>query len=309
MAETTENTKTPAKQSGRRRFFHALASLGSGAVTGLVGMKMLESKSAEAAELPPVLAESSGNLIVRMQQELEQTVASGRTPSWLMVVDTRKCIGCDACTVACRAENPTGPGGIFRRVIQKDHGPSVGAWAIFKPVNCLQCENAPCAKAVPAGMIWKRPDGIVEFDHTKLKGPYAEAAAKACPLKLITIDDGKTFTEPTPAQQPYETRAFVENGQVHSRKPGANDMKDSARKCTFCSHLLDIGVLPACVSTCVGGAMYFGDANNPSSLVQEITQGRRVFRGHTDIGLMPRVIYFEEPMPDAAHIDCTVCHY
>jgi molybdopterin-containing oxidoreductase family iron-sulfur binding subunit len=309
MAETTEVTQTPAKESGRRRFFHALASLGSGAVTGLVGLKVLESRKAEAAELPPVLAESSGNVILRMQQDLEQTLASGRTPSWLMVVDTRKCIGCDACTVACRAENPTGPGGNFRRVIQREHGPSTGPWAIFKPVNCLQCDNVPCAKAVPAGMIWKRPDGIVEFDHTKLKGPYATAAAKACPLKLVTIDDGTTFTEGTPAQQTYELRTFVENGQQHTRKPGANDMKDSARKCTFCSHLLDIGVLPACVSTCVGGAMYFGDANNSSSLIQEITQGRRAFRGHTDIGVTPRVIYFEEPMPDAVHVDCTVCHY
>jgi molybdopterin-containing oxidoreductase family iron-sulfur binding subunit len=309
MAETTAVRQPSAEKSGRRRFFHALASLGSGAVTGLVGMKVLESKKAEAAELPPVLADSSGNVILRMQQDLEQTLASGRTPSWLMVVDTRKCIGCDACTVACRAENPTGPGGNFRRVIQREHAPGTVPWAIFKPVNCLQCDNPPCAKAVPAGMIWKRPDGIVEFDHTKLKGSYAQVAAKACPLKLVSIDDGKTFTENTPAPQDYEFRTFVENGQPHTRKPGASDLKDSGRKCTFCSHLLDIGVLPACVSTCVGGAMYFGDANNPSSLIQEITQGRRVFRGHTDIGLTPRVIYFEEPMPDSAHVDCTVCHY
>jgi molybdopterin-containing oxidoreductase family iron-sulfur binding subunit len=211
--------------------------------------------------------------------------------------------------VACQAENPTGPGGNFRRVIQREQGPGPGPWAIFKPVNCLQCDDPPCAKAVPAGMIWKRPDGIVEFDHAKLKGRYAAAAAKACPIQVIRIDDGKTFTEGTPAQQPYELRGFVENGQIHTRKQGANDMRDSARKCTFCSHLLDIGVLPACVSTCVGGAMYFGDANNPGSLVREITQGRRVFRGHEYLGLKPRVIYFEESMPEARHTDCTVCHY
>lgn len=308
-----EDSKTvaskPAMSSGRRKFFQTLAGIAPGAAAGLAGMKLLESEKAQAAELPPVLAESSGNVILRMQQDLDQTLASGQTPSWLMVVDTRKCIGCDACSVACRAENPTGPGGNFRRVIQREYGPSERAWAVFKPVNCLQCENAPCARAVPAGMIWKRPDGIIEFDLARLKGPYAQAAAKACPFNLISIDDGKTFTETTPAQQPYELRSFVENGQVHSRKQGASDLQESARKCTFCSHLLDVGVLPACVTTCVGGAMYFGDANNKSSLVNEITQGRRVFQGHRDQGVTPRVIYFEEPMPDAPHIDCSNCHY
>ncbi|MBL8296613.1 MAG: 4Fe-4S dicluster domain-containing protein [Bryobacterales bacterium] len=309
MSEPTEGVRDRKESTGRRRFFHALASLGSGAVAGLVGAKIVQPEQAEAAEVPASLTESSGTLVLRMQQDLEQTIASGRTPSWLMVVDTRKCIGCDSCTVACRAENPTGPGGNFRRVIQLEQGAGPAAWAIFKPVNCLHCDNPPCARAVPAGMIWKRPDGIVEFDHAKLKGPYARAAAEACPVRLVQIDDGKTFTETTPAQQPYEIRSFVENGQVQTRKKGSNAMNGAARKCTFCSHLLDISVLPACVSTCVGGAMYFGDANNAGSLIREITQGRRTFRGHQNLGLTPRVIYFEEPVPEATHIDCSVCHY
>ena len=297
----------------RRRFFRALGSLGPGLLTAVTGWKVLENSSErlEAEPIPPPLAEATGNVLVRMQQDLEQTIAQGRTPSWLMVVDTRKCIGCNACTVACRAENPTGPAGGFRRVIERDRGPGSGPgpWAVFKPANCLQCDDPPCARAVPAGMIWKRPDGIVEFDSSKLKGSYARAAAQACPVKLAHIDDGRGFTEGTPAPQPYEQRAFVENGQIWSRKPGSNPLADTARKCTFCSHLLDVGVLPACVTTCIGGAMYFGDANQPLSLVNEITQGRRVFRGHQNLGLKPRVIYFEEPMPEASHIDCTVCHY
>lgn len=308
MAESNEVTKAPTKQTGRRRFFHALASIGSSAVTGLVGVKMLESKKAEAAEVPPPLAESTGNVMVRMQQDLEQTLASGKTPSWLMVVDTRKCIGCDACSVACRAENPTGPAGNFRRVIKKDLPIGPRPWAIYKPVNCLHCDDAPCARAVPQGMVIKRPDGIVEFDHDKLKGPYAQAAAQACPVKVVRIDDGKTFTQGTPRPQEYENRPFVENGKVYSRKPGENQLTDTARKCTFCSHLLEVGVLPACVTTCLGGAMYFGDANNPDSLINEITQGRRIFEGHENLGLQPRVIYFTESMPDTPHIECDACH-
>jgi molybdopterin-containing oxidoreductase family iron-sulfur binding subunit len=302
------NDKTPTQENGRRGFFHALAGIATGAVAGLAGIKLLESKKVEAAEIPAPLAESAGAVMLRMQQDLEQTLASGKTPSWLMVVDTRKCIGCDACSVACRAENPTGPEGNFRRVIKKDLPIGPRPWVIYKPVNCLQCDDAPCARAVPQGMIVKRPDGIVDFNYDRLKGPYAQAAAQACPVKAIHIDGGKTFTQGTPHPQEYENRAFAENGKVYSRKPGANPLTDTARKCTFCSHLLDAAMLPACVTTCIGGAMYFGDANDPGSLINEITQGRRIFKGHENLGLKPRVIYFTESMPDTPHIDCAACH-
>ncbi len=292
----------------RRKFLQALAAVGSGAATAFVGAKVLASREAQAAPVPPVLAESTGNLIVRMQQELEAALASGKTPSWLMVVDTRKCIGCDGCTIACRAENPTGPAGSFRRVIQLTLPIGPRPWAIYKPANCLQCDDPPCAKAVPPGMINKRPDGIVEFDYSKLTGPWAKAAAEACPFKAVHVDDGRTFTENTPRPQAYESRSFVENGAVYARRPGANPLAGVARKCTFCSHLLDVGVLPACVTTCVGGAMYFGDANSPTSLVNEVTGGRRIFRGHQNLGVKPRVIYLQESMPGAPHIDCAACH-
>jgi len=307
MAEGIE--KNQSDQTPRRRFFQTVAGIGSSAVTAFVGMKIIESNDAEAALPPPVLAESTGNVLLRMQQDLERTLASGSTPGWLMVVDTRKCIGCDACTVACRAENPTGPGGNFRRVIKKELALGVELWVIHKPANCLQCDYPPCARVVPPGLIRKRTDGIVEFDLERLKGPFAIAAAEACPFHAISIDDGRTFTQDTPAQQRYEGRSFLENGKTYSREPWANSLRGSARKCTFCSHLLYAGVLPACVTTCVGGAMYFGDANDGSSLINEITQGRRVFRGHQDLGVKPRVIYFEEPMPDTAHIDCIACHH
>lgn len=304
----SENENPALKPTPRRGFLQTLAGVGSGAVAAAVGWKVLQSQRAEAASIPPPLAESSGSVVLRMQQDLEVTLAGGKTPSWLMVVDTRKCIGCDACAVACRAENPTGPAGNFRRVIKKDLPIGPRPWAIYKPANCLQCDDPPCARAVPEDMILKRSDGIVEFDYDKLKGPSAQAAARACPFGAIHVDDGKTFTQSTPRPQDYELRPFVENGKTYSRKPGANPLQGAARKCTFCSHLLDVGVLPACVTTCVGGAMYFGDANNPGSLISEVTQGRRVFRGHQNLGVKPRVIYFEESMPDTPHIDCSACH-
>jgi len=294
--------------SRRRAFLQALAGIGAGAAAAGVGLQVLQSQNAEAAEIPPPLAESTGTALIRMQQDLERAVTSGRTPSWMMVVDTRKCIGCNACSVACKAEVPTGPGGFARRVIQKELPIGPRPFAVFKPVNCLQCDDPPCAKAVPAGMIRKRPDGIVEFDHATLSGPYAQAAAKACPWNLIHVDSGATYTMNTPEPQAYEDRAFVEYGRTHSRKKGSVTLFERARKCTFCAHRLEQGELPACVSTCIGGAMYFGDMSDTSSLVYQITQGRRVFKGHENLGVKPRVIYFEESMPGAVHVDCEGCH-
>lgn len=292
----------------RRAFLQALAGIGAGAAAAGVGLQVLQSPQAEAAEIPPPLAESTGTALIRMQQDLERAVTSGRTPSWVMVVDTRKCIGCNACAVACKAEVPTGPGGFARRVIQKELPIGPRPFAVFKPVNCLQCDDPPCAKVVPAGMIRKRPDGIVEFDHATLSGPYAEAAARACPWNLIHVDSGATYTMNTPAPQAYEDRSFEEYGRTYSRKKGSVDLLGRARKCTFCAHRLERGELPACVNTCIGGAMYFGDMSDTSSLVYQITQGRRVFKGHENTGVKPRVIYFEESMPGAVHVDCEACH-
>ena len=308
MAENAEKAPKPARRKGRRGFFQTVASVGAGTLTGLAGLKMLESSAAEAAEIPPPLAEANGNLLVRMQMDLERSRERGATPSWLMVVDTRKCIGCNACTIACRAENPTGPGAGFREVVQKELPIGPTPFAVHKPMNCLQCDDPPCARAVPAGMISKRPDGIVVLDQERLRGPFAAAAAQACPWGQIHVDGGGTFTQSGRAPQAYEVRTFVENGRVYSRRPGQNQLADAARKCTFCSHLLDASVLPACVSTCIGGAMYFGDANLPGSLINEVTGGRRVFAGHQNQGVKPRVIYFDEPMPGAVNIPCEACH-
>jgi Fe-S-cluster-containing dehydrogenase component len=307
MAQDGKTSVGVKRPRGRRGFFQALAGAGAGAVTGLAGLKMIEGSAVQAAEVPPPLAEAQGNVLVRMQHDLERSRANGATPSYLMVVDTRKCIGCNACTIACRAENPTGPGAAFRKVVEKELPIGPRPFAVHKPMNCLQCDDPPCARAVLAGMITKRPDGIVAFDD-RLRGPYATAAAQACPWGQIVVDDGRTFTQTSRAPQSYENRSFVEQGRVVTRAPGISTIVDSARKCTFCSHLLDVSVLPACVSTCIGGAMYFGDANLQGSLINEVTGGRRVFQGHQNQGVKPRVIYFEEPMPGAVNVPCEACH-
>ena len=111
----------------------------------------------------------------------------------------------------------------------------------------------------------RRPDGIVAIDYKKMKGKEVfKAAEKACPYpKSLWYDDGKNYTDGTPAVQPYEKRKFKEYGSEWSRE----DTKDTTRKCHFCTQRIDAGVLPACVTTCTGQAMHFGDLNDKESLV------------------------------------------
>lgn len=88
--------------------------------------------------------------------------------------------------------------------------------------------------------------------------------------------DGRNFTEDTSEPQAYEERSFTEYGKTRRRQPGAYPVQNAARKCTFCSYLLEQATLPACITTRIGGAMNFGDGNDPSILVNEVTLGQRI---------------------------------
>lgn len=273
---------------------------GTGGLAVLRGVRSPEARAALALPAAP------GNDLVRMLADLDTALA--RSPErrrWVMVVDTRKCIGCNACTVACRAENVVGPAGSYRRVLQIQSGRREWISTTYKPANCMQCDNPPCAKAVPEGMIRKRPDGIVELDYSRLKGQYAQAAASACPYGAIHIEDGRSFTEATPAPQAYERREFREYSRAWRRE----ELVGVARKCHFCLHLLEAGMLPACVSTCIGGAMYFGDASDPRSLVSELLAKNRAMRHKAELGTSPRVFYLAEPFATTPQAACTNCHY
>jgi molybdopterin-containing oxidoreductase family iron-sulfur binding subunit len=233
---------------------------------------------------------------------------------WIMLVDTRRCIGCDACTVACTAENGLPPGVSYRTVIKMETGTYPQVEGIYKPTNCQQCDNPPCMKAANAlspGAIAKRPDGIVTVDYEKFGRKAYEAAQKVCPFKALSFDDGRYWSDGTPARQAYETRPRVEYGRVWTRADGALPI-GAGRKCHFCIQRLDTGLLPACVTSCIGGAMYFGDAGDPESLVSELVKQTQTIRLNDRLGVKPRVYYIGArnratmPVPDSE--TCKACH-
>ncbi len=254
------------------------------------------------------------NEIVRMQEDLERALAKAAgSRSWVMVIDIRKCVGDHACAVSCMAENVCPPGTSYRKVFDAENNEYPNADHFFMPANCQHCDNPPCARAankVARGAVEKHPDGIVVFDYkTMARHPKAAAAAKkACPYYAIVEDKGGYYTEATPRLEPYETRVFFENGEKLTRK----NTRGAVRKCTFCVHRLDAGMLPACVTTCIGRAMYFGDANDPRSLVSEILRQEKTWQMKSSLGTKPRVFYigyanrFEIAAATAAA--CVECH-
>ena len=295
--------------ASRRGFLSSLLGGSAAAVAWLTAGGLFRSSASAAstagfAPLPDV-PESE---IIRQQREVQSAMSRPlNTRRWAMVIDPRRCTGCSSCVISCRAENVTGPEGSYRRVAEGPAGRYPAVTNVFMPSNCVQCDDPPCQRAVPAGMILKRPDGIVEFDYTRLTGEHARKAAEACPYRAVHVDQGKFFTTGTPAEQAYEKRTFVEYQREWNRADGS--LPDGvARKCHFCLHRVEAGMLPACVSGCMCTAMAFGDLNDPGSFVNKLLRENRTIRIHEELGIEPRVHYIEEKIEQVAQYSCATCH-
>jgi Fe-S-cluster-containing dehydrogenase component/formate-dependent nitrite reductase membrane component NrfD len=179
----------------------------------------------------------------------------GPLARWAKVLDQSKCIGCHACTTACKSENEV-PVGVTRTYVKSvDVGVFPQARRAFQVTRCNQCADAPCVAACPTQAMYRREDGIVDFDKSICIG--CKACMAACPYDAIFI-----------------------NPEDHS-----------AEKCNMCAHRLDIGLEPACVTVCPTEAILVGDLNDPGSQVARIV-GRepvQVRRPEKEVG--PSVFY------------------
>ncbi len=244
---------------------------------------------------------------VRMLKDLERALAKPvEERKWGMVIDVQKCIGCRACVVACIAENNLPPGVTLRQVFEVEDGEYPEVKRYFKPTNCMQCDDPPCVKEVEKvapGAMYKRADGIVAVNYSKFKDKKAfEVAQKACPFHALYWDTGDFYTKGTPSVQPYENRKVTEFN--HEIKKGRKEA--FGRKCHFCLHRIENGLLPACVSTCTGGAMYFGDLNDPDSLVSKLVKERKTYRLEM-LSVKPRIYYLHGKQEDVEEL-CGQCH-
>jgi Fe-S-cluster-containing dehydrogenase component len=174
---------------------------------------------------------------------------------WVKLLDQDRCIGCHACTTACKSENEV-PLGVTRTYVKSvEVGTFPQVRRAFQVTRCNQCADAPCVAACPTQAMYRRDDGIVDFDKRICIG--CKACIAACPYDAIFI----------------------------------NPEDNSAEKCNLCAHRLEIGLEPACVTVCPTQAILVGDLNDPQSAVAEIIDREPVTVRRPEKGTQPGVFY------------------
>ena len=199
-----------------------------------------------------------------------------------MVIDLKRCIGCNACTLACKQENGTPEGVHYARVITREVGTYPTARRTFLPVLCNHCDDAPCAQACPSGATWIRNDGLVMVDREKCIG--CRACAVACPyMNRRFIEKGLLeHGYSTDGLSPFEAIKFAEFEE------------GTMTKCTFCAHRVDQGLEPACVVTCPTDARIFGDLEPEDGKLQKLIRERKGWTLLRQCNTKPSVFYLDE---------------
>lgn len=213
---------------------------------------------------------------------------------YVMLVDIGRCVGCQTCTAACKLANGTPPGVQWRRVLDIESGEFPDVRRTFVPVSCMHCGDPPCMAVCPTQATYQRDDGLVAIDYELCIG--CAYCAVACPYQQRHRTQRAEFAygaEPSPA----------EAATFDARRLGVST------KCTFCSDRIDLAkelaltpgvdpeVTPACVNSCIAGALHFGDRDDPASNVAKLLRETEHFRMHEELGTDPGLYYIVGRQP------------
>jgi len=176
-------------------------------------------------------------------------------PNYGFLIDQSKCIGCHACSTACKSENQV-PLGVYRTWVKyTETGSYPDVRRRFQVTRCNHCANPPCVRICPVSAMYQRDDGIVEFDPSICIG--CKSCMQACPYDSIYLD------------------------------PETN----TAAKCHFCAHRLDVGLEPACVVVCPEHAILAGDLNDPASEINHVLASAQATVRKPEQGTGPKLFY------------------
>lgn len=173
------------------------------------------------------------------------------------VIDNRSCIGCHACSTACKMENEV-PLGVNRTWVKTvETGAFPNTQRHFQVTRCNHCLNPPCVRICPTQAMYMREDGIVEFDPSLCIA--CKACMQACPYDAIYIDP-----------------------EDHT-----------AAKCHFCAHRTDVGLEPSCVVVCPTHSIIAGDIDDPSSEISRMLATNQVTVRKPEQGTAPKLFYID----------------
>lgn len=171
------------------------------------------------------------------------------------VIDNRKCIGCHACTTACKSEHDVAVGVNRTWVKQVEKGEFPNTRRLFSVMRCNHCTDAPCVEICPVEALFIRKDGIVDFDQDRCIA--CKSCMQACPYDALYIDP--------------KTQA--------------------AAKCNYCAHRIDVGLEPACVNVCPEHAIISGDMDNPESEIFQLLAKQPVSVRKPEKATVPNLFY------------------
>ena len=173
------------------------------------------------------------------------------------IIDNRKCIGCHACTTACKSEHDVAIGVNRTYVKQVEKGEFPNTRRIFSVMRCNHCTDAPCVEICPVEALYTREDGIVDFDNNRCIG--CKSCMQACPYDALYID------------------------------PNTN----TAAKCNYCAHRIDVGREPACVTVCPEHAIIAGDMENKTTEISQLLARQAVKVRKPEKGTKPNLFYID----------------
>jgi molybdopterin-containing oxidoreductase family iron-sulfur binding subunit len=252
-----QEQQTDRKDVSRRGFIKALAVAGAGAAAGAVVPGTMSAQTA------PSHAE-----------------ADKASRQWAMVIDLRKCDGCEKCTKACQQTHSLGKDQKWLNVYKLT---STTGQTSFMPRLCMQCENPPCTRVCPVGATYKNAEGVVLVNQNTCIG--CRTCMAACPYEARYFN----WEEPPPAP------SLLEQPMPEFPVP---QQRGTVGKCILCVHYTQFGKLPACVQACSMEALYIGDleadvATNGRETVKlsKLIRENDAVRFREELGTRPRVYY------------------
>lgn len=173
------------------------------------------------------------------------------------IIDHSRCIGCHACTIACKSENDV-PLGDFRTWVKyTEEGVFPEVRRSFAVLRCNQCTKPPCVDICPTNALEKLGNGVVDINHESCIG--CKSCMQACPYDALYINEDEGIAE----------------------------------KCHFCNHRAEIGLAPACAVVCPTEAIIPGDFDDPLSYVSRILKAEDLKGRKVEAGTVPNVFYKE----------------